>query len=79
MSGRTYEIKTVADFASVPADRLAACLQDFALWLEIRAEANRCLDSAKVSWVDIYLWKDDGRRDVTLRRVAGSSFEMPID
>jgi len=80
MTGKIYDIKTVADFASVPADRLGVCLQEFALWLEIRAETTRCLAGVPVEWVDTYRWKDDGRRDVTLHLISGSEpNDMPVD
>ena len=69
-----YEIKTVADFLSVPAEKRAECLADFQQWLAMadqHQEIESLLDQmAQTSGAfstcrDTFVWVDDGQRGVS--------------
>lgn len=57
-----YEIRTVADFLKVPADRRAACLAEFPKCLEYAEAFGGFLDAcgANGARFDVYVWTDDG-------------------
>ena len=73
MSDR-YEIKTVADFLSVPAEKRAECLADFSQWLSIVDEHKEIeslldqiagTDGAFSTMTDRFIWIDDSKRCVS--------------
>lgn len=73
-----YTIRTVNDFLAIPADRLAACLEDLASAIEIhRAAAGlvRAVAEGLRQGVSIpddaftmpcFTWIDDGERNATV-------------
>ena len=54
-----YEIKCLADFASLPADKLDACLRDFSYWVDLIRAANELPDGLSILR-DGFRWIDDG-------------------
>ena len=63
----TYQVRTVADFFDVPADKRAACLEDFATWLEVVGMITREAAANADVVTDVFSWTDDGRHDFSLR------------
>ena len=64
---KQYDIRTLGDFAKVPADRLDACLADFKSWLALRRHFDNVNASLEASGlprafggVDRFTWNDDG-------------------
>ena len=60
-----YELRSVADFLSVPEDKRAHCLADFRLWLVMVGEMAahfRDVPGIKVP-LDRFTWLDDGKHD----------------
>ncbi len=62
-----YQLRTVADFSSIPEDRIDACLNDFAAWLRVSRKSNEINNLATVALggtvnFDIggFKWVDDG-------------------
>ena len=55
MTPLQYEIRTVADFAKVPARRRARCLSEFATWLKMHDDVIALLDPARVGVVRVYV------------------------
>lgn len=60
MSEKRYEIRTVADFAAIPVEKLDACLLDFDGWLRFRA-AVKLLQGVEMHDPDVFPWIDDGK------------------
>ncbi|MBL8473718.1 MAG: hypothetical protein JNM98_18150 [Rhodocyclaceae bacterium] len=70
-----YTIRTVADFAKVPADKIGACLADFAGFLSLareaaalEAELQRAFSvPAGATRMDesVFIWIDDGVHGVS--------------
>ncbi len=69
-----YDIATVADFATVPLDRLADCMHDFASFLRLSRLTHALLQSAgdvlypgTIKWTvgGVFQWIDDGKRSAT--------------
>jgi hypothetical protein len=70
-TGRSFEIRTVADFLKVPADRRRVCLREFHVWLAIpeavmgavRATAEAMGQPAPElrPKLDVFVWHDDGK------------------
>ena len=63
-----YEIRTVEDFAKVPADRLAQCLSEFGAWLRLVREVKEVEGFLGVITgtearlgTDRFIWRDDGK------------------
>ena len=72
MSAPEYPVKTVTDFLAVPADKIDACLADFAMWVrmchmkaEIDAGIEGLLGVALPLRTDSFLWVDDGQTGVS--------------
>jgi len=63
------DIKSVADFFAVPADKRAHCLKDFALWLDFTEEASRLFDGIEGVKIprDTFSWIDDCQHDAIIR------------
>lgn len=62
-----YPIRTVADFAAIPEDRIDACLIDFAAWLRVSRRSQEISDVTESMiggsvQFDIggFTWVDDG-------------------
>jgi hypothetical protein len=78
MSHPTYQIAALSDFRKVPEDRLAACLTEFADWLEITRRADALLRSLApdhpadqpILADELFVWIDDGARNVDMRLTA---------
>lgn len=62
---RQYEIRTVADFAKVPARRRARCLSEFATWLKMHDDVIALLTPHGLEWF-AFTWIDDGKRKLTV-------------
>lgn len=70
-----YTIRTIADFAAVPEDRLSECLQSFADFLDVTRQLARIRqEKMKVSEFPdgflefepgVFHWIDDGMRGVS--------------
>jgi hypothetical protein len=61
-TGQTYEIRELADFASVPADRRDAMLADFKQFIELLDAQRPVIELAKeIGGVRLtFKWIDDG-------------------
>lgn len=60
----TYEINKVADFASVPADRLNLYLTEFQAWVGMHRVAVQMLgDRIKDA---TFVWIDDGKTELSI-------------
>jgi hypothetical protein len=62
-TGQTYEIRELADFASVPADRRDAMLADFKQFIELLDAQRPVIDLAKAIGGNVgitFKWIDDG-------------------
>lgn len=59
------EIKTVADFFAIPAEKRAHCLRDFATWLAMASEAKAFFAGIEgvIMPTDTFIWLDDGKHD----------------
>ena len=59
------EIRTVADFVAIPAEKIEHCLKDFALWLSFREAWKATIGEIEgVSMPeDKFIWIDDGKHD----------------
>jgi len=70
-----YTIRTVADFAKIPEDKLQECLADFVQFLAMircSAEINQAMKIALVLpegsvnlETDVFHWIDDGKRELS--------------
>lgn len=71
MKAPVYQIKTVADFLSVPEDRRATCLREFNVWLTM-ADAVRQLQELMPGMVkaemgvECFAWVDDGKGEARI-------------
>lgn len=73
-----YEIETVADFLTVPNDRIAICLDEFSAWIESAKALGELIESLS-EMADIapdgvvefkkIVWIDDGMKNVTIELV----------
>lgn len=75
-----YRIATLADFEAVPADRLEACLEDFAYHLRLVAATRVAMTAAGYRLKDAtFRWLDDdtpGVREVHINiRPVGEEAE----
>lgn len=81
MSAPSYDIVTVQDFLRVPADKIDACLHDFATFLQSAPAWARLLDAVAdemhgagrvaFSVGDTFRWVDDGAHDMTMTVTGG--------
>lgn len=62
-----YEIKELMDFVKVPAERRAACLADFAQWVDSYEAVKAVLGDALVR--SHFVWIDDGIEGISAVRV----------
>jgi hypothetical protein len=73
MSAPRYEIRTVADFLSVPEDRRALCIKEFAIWVEMVANLKAMFDG--IEFVEDpaanFIWVDDDKGTATIAVTAG--------
>lgn len=63
-AGKTYKIESLHDFTAVPDDRLMACLEAFADWVDM----CRLITHGEAPHPALKLgftWCDDGKRDIT--------------
>ena len=65
-SGKTYEIRTVADFLEIPAGRRELCIVEFVQWcalMEGGADIAKMMGVAKIEIGprDVYRWIDDDK------------------
>lgn len=60
---KTYHIKTVQDFLSVPADRREVCIREFRHWCDAVEAMMHLVDTLDVTATapDEYTWIDDGK------------------
>lgn len=73
MSAPTYDIRTLADFLSVPPERLAVCLAEFAVCVEMARISAQMLAPIEVP-LSRFAWTDDGvpgLTDITLTCADG--------
>lgn len=64
-TGRTYSIRTVHDFRSVPEDRRETCVKEFLAWLACcDFGAALAEDAANIIQPDTFEWTDDGKRSL---------------
>jgi hypothetical protein len=86
-----YEIKTVADFLKVPANRVEACLTDFRDWLTLghnaRAMANiveqafEVPDGTMTMQFTRFMWIDDdvpGISGLNITDINGESLRVDL-
>lgn len=67
MTGRTYAIRTVADFIRLTDDQRKRCLAEFALWCSIHSGARKKFGDIEDQLPsDTFEWIDDGRTDVNI-------------
>ena len=71
-TGNTYTMRTVLDFAQVPAERRATCLEEFGVFLALNEAltviaANAGVKREDMGLLDKFIWIDDGKRDVEVR------------
>lgn len=81
-----YNITAVTDFLSVPEDRLADCLHEFAIWLRMRRDmaampkAISDLLGGKIAVTpqnaDVFGWIDDGKNECTIVGVTDAGEEV---
>ena len=78
MSAPRYRIARLADFLLVPADRLPACLLEFADWCEVMRQTDALLrtlapdhpaDQPIVAG-EVFDWCDDGAHHVTMNLIG---------
>lgn len=64
-----YELKTVADFFKVPAEKRAACIHDFGLWLEMHDGFRELFSgiSGVRAHTETFGWIDDDKHDAVIR------------
>ena len=55
-----YEIRSVKDFLTIPEDKRATALSDFAMWLAICDEVAEQFKPEEVAVGNVFKWKDDG-------------------
>ena len=77
MSAPRYEIRTVRDFLAVPEDRIAECLREFAIVLEMARAGIGLMDAVSdevtkpgaIRWQldETFTWIDDGLGTAHLR------------
>jgi len=67
---KSYRIESLHDFASVPEDRLMACLEEFADWVDMCRLITKG-EKPHPAMTLSFTWCDDGKRDVTF------SFTVP--
>lgn len=73
LTGATYEIGSLADFAKVPQNRLAACLVEFAAWVEIDREIQQAFPGT----VSDFIWTDDGEcRAEQVVEISANALEL---
>jgi|GEM_PF-2713123 len=75
-----YEIETLTDFLKVPADRIGACLEDLAAWIESARSLTELCNSvselakyprgARAVECQKLIWIDDRLKDVTIELVG---------
>lgn len=65
---KRYELRTVKDFYDVPAEKRAACLEDFASWLLMMEGFHELLGDIEGvrSDRDVFRWIDDGKHDMNV-------------
>lgn len=69
-SGNCYEIRTVADFFNVPAERRALCLSEFALWMKVCEGTDEMLSGLVKSNRTVFGWIDDDKGEAHTRIVT---------
>lgn len=79
---QTYEIRTVADFLKVPAERRRICLREFDAWCALQegvtdllCAASGALDGdltpADLHWQnEVFRWNDDGEACLSVQIVT---------
>ena len=70
-TGHTYVLRTVLDFAQVPAERRETCLDEFSMFLALNDAITDIASSHGVTpkdmgLLDQFTWIDDGKRDMTV-------------
>jgi hypothetical protein len=68
MSVQSYEIRLLADFLTVPANRRDACLADFEKWLAV-IDTVRAFEAASFGVrmnTECFVWIDDDKNDTAL-------------
>jgi hypothetical protein len=69
---KRYQIRAIADFLEVPAEKRSHCLQDFAAWLDVVSatrEAFAAIPGIRVP-TETFTWIDDGAHDMHLHAVV---------
>lgn len=68
-TGKTYEIRTVKDFLTVPQERWDVCLGEFSIWLGI-VGFGRVLEehglAVPLPQNETFVWHDDGDGSVNV-------------
>lgn len=64
MSNQTYPIATVADFLTVPKERRAQCLREFAMFLEMLDDCVALMGATATEGTQ-FIWTDDGKEQLT--------------
>ena len=63
-----YHIKTVADFLTIPEDKLGHAIFDFANWIAfaISGETKKALKEIPGLEIDLseFIWVDDGKHEI---------------
>jgi hypothetical protein len=70
-----YTIRNIADFASVPADRLDDMLTDFSIFLRFHADVAALGLNAVTQRRDEFVWIDDGKHDAHVNITLRSEFK----
>ncbi len=66
-----YDIRTVHDFANVPAASREICLREFLVWLEMVDAVTGMMHSIPVRAPEAYVWIDDGKHEASISVTDG--------
>lgn len=61
MTHATYPLRTISDFLAIPPERIPACLEQFAVWLQLVHDNP---DAGIVT--DVVEWKDDDADELVI-------------
>jgi hypothetical protein len=78
MEPNEYEIRTVADFARVPPEKLGKCLKDFALFLTLIRGAKLNLKPGFSIDNSVFHWIDDGQPGLSEASIRTQDQDKPF-
>jgi hypothetical protein len=62
---KKYELRTVADFAKIPSDKIDECMADFAYVLKTWDEEKKNPAPGWEFLKNCFVWIDDGKREIS--------------